>query len=76
MRFDYYFCRFDAHSRDPLGGLQIEAEDFAALTADIVHLAKDTLSGGVVSLLEGGYDLEGLESALAAHIGSLAEMGK
>ncbi len=67
---------FDAHSRDPLGGLQIEAEDFAALTTDIVHLAKDTAAGGVVSLLEGGYDLHGLESALAAHLNSLAEMGE
>ena len=43
---------FDAHSRDPLGGLS-EAEILPPLQ-NIVQLAKDTSSGGLVSLLEGG----------------------
>lgn len=64
---------FDAHSRDPLGGLQIEAEDFAALTRDIVALAAQTPAGGLISLLEGGYDLQGLQTSVSAHLHELAQ---
>lgn len=63
---------FDAHSRDPLGGLNIEAEDFAALTQDIIALAQQTSAGGLLSLLEGGYDLQALEQSVAAHLQVLA----
>ena len=66
---------FDAHSRDPLGGLQIEAEDFAALTRDIVALAAQTPAGGLISLLEGGYDLQGLQTSVSAHLHELAQQG-
>ena len=66
---------FDAHSRDPLGGLQMEAEDFAALTRDIVALAAQTPAGGLISLLEGGYDLQGLQTSVSAHLHELAQQG-
>ena len=64
---------FDAHSRDPLGGLQIEAEDFGALTRDILHLAMQTPAGGLISLLEGGYDLHGLQASVSAHLQGLEQ---
>jgi acetoin utilization deacetylase AcuC-like enzyme len=64
---------FDAHSRDPLGGLQIEAEDFGALTRDILHLAMQTPAGGLISLLEGGYDLHGLQASISAHLQGLEQ---
>ncbi len=63
---------FDAHSCDPLGGLNIEAEDFAALTRDIIELVQQTSAGGLLSLLEGGYDLQGLEQSITAHLEVLA----
>jgi acetoin utilization deacetylase AcuC-like enzyme len=54
---------FDAHSRDPLGGLDLEGADFAALT-DIVK----PLAPKLVSVLEGGYDLIALAESSRAHV--------
>lgn len=64
---------FDAHARDPLGGLNMEAEDFATLTKMICEVADAHSQGRVVSMLEGGYDLEGLRASCAAHLRALAE---
>ena len=61
---------FDAHKRDPLGGLEVDVDSFAELTLRIAELA-DVLLVGVVSLLEGGYDLEALTDCTAAHLESL-----
>lgn len=66
---------FDAHSSDPLAGLSWETEDFAWLTEQICDLAEQTCSGRVVSSLEGGYDLEALAEATAAHVEILMERG-
>jgi len=62
---------FDAHKRDPLGGLEVDVDSFAELTLRIADLADSTSCGGVVSLLEGGYDLEALTDCTAAHLESL-----
>ena len=62
---------FDGHRDDPLGGLELTAADFAALTTDIVQLAQKTANGRVVSLLEGGYDLNALYECVKAHLDSL-----
>ena len=62
---------FDAHERDPLGGLLLQDEDYGWITAEIQALAESACSGKVVSLLEGGYDLEALASASAAHVKAL-----
>ena len=59
---------FDAHERDPLGGLMLADDDFAWVTAELKSLAKTHCRGAVVSLLEGGYDLAGLARAAAAHV--------
>lgn len=63
---------FDAHLRDPLGQLRLEDEDFAAMTAVVRDWADDACEGRVVSVLEGGYDLETLGQTVAAHITALA----
>ena len=63
---------FDAHRRDPLGGLNMEAEDFANITRLIVELAEKHCQGRVVSMLEGGYDLQGLSDSCKAHLHALA----
>ncbi len=65
---------FDAHRRDPLAQLELEASDFAWATAALMAVADRACSGRVVSVLEGGYDLEGLRTSGAAHV--LALMGR
>lgn len=62
---------FDAHRRDPLAGLDLEAADFGWVTRKLMDVA-DAYSGGrVVSVLEGGYDLQGLQHSVAAHVTAL-----
>ena len=67
---------FDAHRADPLAGLMLEAEDFAAITMRICDLADAQCEGRVVSALEGGYDLEALAASVAAHVRILEERGR
>jgi acetoin utilization deacetylase AcuC-like enzyme len=62
---------FDAHHRDPLAEINLEAEDFAWATAELMEIADKTAGGKVVALLEGGYDLKGLAASAAAHIRQL-----
>ena len=64
---------FDAHTRDPLANLNVTDEDFAWITEKLCDLAVKHCQGRVVSTLEGGYDLSGLASGAAAHVGVLAE---
>jgi acetoin utilization deacetylase AcuC-like enzyme len=62
---------FDAHRRDPLAEINLEAEDFAWATDELMEIADKTANGRVVALLEGGYDLRGLAASAAAHIRQL-----
>ncbi|WP_336489513.1 histone deacetylase family protein [Methylobacterium nigriterrae] len=62
---------FDAHWRDPLANLMLEAEDFAWATRQVMERADRHCGGRVVSLLEGGYDLTGLGESVAAHVAVL-----
>lgn len=59
---------FDAHWRDPLANLMLEAEDFAWATGQVMEVAGRTCDGRIVSLLEGGYDLKGLGDSVGAHV--------
>jgi acetoin utilization deacetylase AcuC-like enzyme len=59
---------FDAHRRDPLAQLRLETEDFAWVSREILALADRHTGGKLVSALEGGYDLEALADATAAHV--------
>ena len=64
---------FDAHYRDPLGNLRLREEDFAWITSRLVAIAERKCGGRIVSLLEGGYDLDGLARSVAAHVTALME---
>ena len=64
---------FDAHEDDPLGGLGMSTDDFAALTRDIAELAADCCGGRLISVLEGGYNLDALGASVLAHLSVLAE---
>ena len=62
---------FDAHVRDPLGGLRLVETDYAWVTAKLMEIADQTANGRLISILEGGYDLEGLSRSVAAHVSTL-----
>ncbi len=59
---------FDAHHRDPLAQINLVGEDFDWATGRILEMADKYAGNRVVSLLEGGYDLEGLAESAAMHI--------
>ena len=63
---------FDSRMGDPLGQFRLLDEDFGSLTKIIMDLAKEHCDGKVVSVLEGGYDLNGLAKASLAHFSVLA----
>ena len=62
---------FDAHRADPLAQLNLDASDFAWITAQIVALADQFSKGRIVSALEGGYDLRALADSALAHLEAL-----
>jgi acetoin utilization deacetylase AcuC-like enzyme len=64
---------FDAHRRDPLGNLNFIEADFAWATRKLMGVARKRGHERVVSVLEGGYDLEGLSRSVAAHVTALME---
>ncbi|MBB5044708.1 histone deacetylase family protein [Shinella fusca] len=59
---------FDAHHRDPLAQINLVADDFDWATGKLMDLSEKSANNRVVSLLEGGYDLEGLAESAATHI--------
>ncbi|MCP5197785.1 MAG: histone deacetylase family protein [Gammaproteobacteria bacterium] len=64
---------FDAHYLDPLAGLNFCEEDYSWVTEQILALAADHCQGRVVSMLEGGYNLQALAASTAAHVKALME---
>lgn len=64
---------FDAHWRDPLAQLQLDAGDFAWITAELRALADRHCQGRLVSTLEGGYDLQALRECSVAHVRELLD---
>jgi len=62
---------FDAHENDPLGRMNLTADGFAELTKIVCKLADETCDGKIISLLEGGYNLNYLSASVVKHIGML-----
>jgi acetoin utilization deacetylase AcuC-like enzyme len=62
---------FDAHRRDPLANINLDAEDFGWVTRKLMDVANSSAGGRIVSVLEGGYDLQGLKESVAAHVTAL-----
>ena len=62
---------FDAHMRDPLANINLDETDFVWVTQKIMDVADQWANGRIVSLLEGGYDLEALGNSVAAHVMAL-----
>ncbi len=64
---------FDAHMRDPLANLNLLEADFAWATGKLMDAAERSAQGRVVSVLEGGYDLQALANSVAAHVTTLMQ---
>jgi acetoin utilization deacetylase AcuC-like enzyme len=62
---------FDAHERDPLAGMRLTSDAYAAMTAELRTVAEEHCDGRLMLVTEGGYDLRALETSLEAVIGSL-----
>jgi acetoin utilization deacetylase AcuC-like enzyme len=63
---------FDSRVDDPLGKFKLTDDDFASLTKLLMQAAEEHCQGRLVSVLEGGYNLSGLATAVTAHVGALA----
>ena len=64
-------CGFDGHKDDPLGGFDLTNEDYATLTSCVNQIAHQYAKGRVVSVLEGGYNLEAIAAASVSHVRAL-----
>ncbi len=62
---------FDGHRRDPMAHLELETEDYAWVTRELVRIAGHSCEGRVVSSMEGGYDLRALAESVVAHVDAL-----
>lgn len=62
---------FDAHQLDPLAGLSLRDDDFYWITTELMRIADTACEGRIVSILEGGYSLDGLATGAAAHVRAL-----
>ena len=64
---------FDSRIDDPLGQFRLSDQDFADLTRMMMSLADECCQGRLISVLEGGYNLDGLAKAAEAHVRALVE---
>ena len=71
--FILFSAGFDAHKDDPLAQFQLKSKDFYDLTKRTLNLSKSFCNGKVVSILEGGYDLNALKESVEMHINALLE---
>ena len=67
---------FDAHRLDPVGGLGLESHHFGLITQKIMDVANHHCGGRIVSLLEGGYNIEKLVESATIHVKCLDGINK
>lgn len=64
---------FDAHCKDPLAQINLSGDDYSWITGKLLEIARQSAKGRVVSVLEGGYDLDGLADGVTNHVNALIE---
>ena len=64
---------FDGHASDPLAQLKLNTNDYYEITKRILETSKKFSNGKVVSILEGGYDLQALRDSVKRHVDALLE---
>jgi acetoin utilization deacetylase AcuC-like enzyme len=62
---------FDAHKDDPLANINLTEESFAAMTEMAIEISAKYCNGRIISVLEGGYNLQALAKSVEAHLGKL-----
>lgn len=67
---------FDAHTSDPLANIHLNEKDFSWISAELMDIADKQCEGRVVSILEGGYHLEGLAKSVGVHMQHLMNAAK
>ena len=72
--FLLFSAGFDAHNDDPLAQLKLNSEDFYLITKRTLEISKSFCNGNVVSILEGGYDLQALQKSTQRHVDALIEL--
>ena len=71
--FDLISAGFDSDARDPLASFKLGTEDFYHITKRILETTKKFCNGKVISILEGGYDLQALQDDTKRHVDALIE---
>ena len=71
--FILFSAGFDAHMNDPLAQLKLTSNDFYEITKRTLEVSKNFCNGKVVSILEGGYDLQALQESTERHVDALIE---
>ena len=64
---------FDAHKDDPLCQMMLNSRDYYEITRRTLENTKEFCNGKVVSVLEGGYDLNALQESTEMHVNALLE---
>ena len=67
---------FDAHRLDPIGGLRLDREHFDSMNEHLLDLAEQHCDGKVISMLEGGYNVDVLADCVADHVRELMDRTK
>lgn len=67
----FFSAGFDAHRDDPLADIELTMEDYCWLTTEIASMAKQYSNGKMLSVLEGGYDLDVLRTCVPAHVNAM-----
>ncbi len=71
--FIFFSAGFDAHIDDPLSNINLKSKDYFEITKRTLIASKDYCKGNIVSILEGGYDLNALAESTEEHIKALIE---
>jgi acetoin utilization deacetylase AcuC-like enzyme len=62
---------FDAHHADPLGGVNLTTDFYGWMTRSVMAMADECCDGRLVTVLEGGYDLQALAESVTEHVRTL-----
>lgn len=69
----FFSAGFDAHAKDPLSSIELLDEDYVWITTEIRKIAEKHCNGRLVSVLEGGYNLDALAHCVPQHINALVK---
>jgi acetoin utilization deacetylase AcuC-like enzyme len=71
-RFIVVSSGFDAHHRDPLGGLRVTEQGYREMARRLLVVAEEVADGRIVAVLEGGYDLDAIRNSTEAVLGAMS----